>query len=44
MRNPKGRWAVIHAAKVPFEGYGEKWVYYNMQSLDDPNYKKGAAT
>jgi hypothetical protein len=38
-RNPKSRYTVVYGAKVSIEGYGEKWVYYNMQDEDDPNYK-----
>jgi hypothetical protein len=30
----------FHAAKVTVPGRGEKWLYYNMQDEDDPNFRK----
>jgi hypothetical protein len=30
----------FHAAKVTVPGCGEKWLYYNMQDKDDPNFRK----
>src|SRR5215472_17010737 len=36
----KNKSQVVYAAYVEVEGYGKRWVWYNMQTKDDPNFQK----